>query len=113
MKVFCYSSALPTWFGLVSVWYSEYDGVSVGGWLYCTEREDRTFLATKTVQFMTILQLNDCEGVRLCLFVDVFNLMDTRHTEGRVLEVTSWITSFRPVALSPAQLSLTQMFPQG
>lgn len=114
----CYSSALPTWFWIgFSLVFRVWRGQR-GRLLVC--RRGSKFLATRSVQFMTIFKLNDCEDVCfcvtliMCVFVDLFNLTDThRHTQGRVLEVTSWITSFRLCCIITSSAVINSDVPTG
>lgn len=101
-------------FGLASDWHSEWRTKGSEYAACCVHAERiRYWNFGNRLEFIAILK--DCEVLHLCLrvqlhafvcvfvcvslimcvFVDIFNLMDTRHTEGRVLEVTSWISSFR------------------
>lgn len=81
----------------------------MGVWLYAERIE--SFLATQSAQFMTVFKPNDWEDV--CVFVDIFNLVDTRHTEGRVLEVTSWISSFRLCCIIAGSAVINSDVPTG
>lgn len=86
-------TALLTWFligfSLVfGVWR-----VSVGDCLYAAWIGD--FLA---VEFVAVLSWMAVVTLIVRVFVDILKLMDSQHTHthtGTVLEVSSWITSFR------------------
>lgn len=106
----CYSWALPTW--LLDWFQFGIQSMKGSAWASgCIAERIETFLATKSVQFMSIFKLNDCEDVCVFVFADIFNLMETQR--GRVLEVTSWITSFRLCCIITSSAVINSDVPTG